>query len=295
VRIGYPAQNLTLDCSSARTFRLASYSEDRLRQTVAGNLACLRRILEFNVEHGLLYFRLTSDLVPFASHPVCQYDWASEFAGTFAELGAYARQHGMRLALHPGQYTLINSPNDKTYHASVHELEYHAAILDLMGMDSTHKVQIHVGGVYGDKAASLRRFADRFPELPPNIQRRLAIENDERLYSVPDCIGLARLTGIPVIFDDFHYRLYDAGEPFPTAFERIAATWGGYHGVPLVDYSSQAPDKRFGSHATSIDEADFADFLDRVDVYTLDVMLEIKDKERSALKALALVRARERV
>ncbi len=292
MKIGYVAQNLTLDCSSARTFRLASYGDERLRQTVAMNLECLGRILRFNVEHGIKLFRITSDLVPFASHPVCAVNWAREFASDFAALGAYAREHDLRLSMHPGQYTLINSPQDSTYRASVSELIYHATVLDSLGMDESHKIQIHVGGVYGDKPASMRRFVERFHALPESVRRRLVIENDERLYSVADCALIWQETGAPILFDDFHFRLNTAGESFESAFNRAASTWDGRHGVPQVDYSSQEMDKRFGTHAATIDEADFADFLDRIRGYDVDVMLEIKDKDRSALKALAIARER---
>lgn len=167
MRIGYPTQNLSLGCSSSRTFRLASYSVERLIATIEQNLDCLERMLRYNVEHDLLYFRLSSEIIPFASHPVCTYDWSSACGARFAELGAFARQHGMRLALHPGQYTLINSPDPRIVDNSIRELAYQTHMLDLMGMDATHKVQIHVGGVYGNKPAAVRRFIDTLRACPP--------------------------------------------------------------------------------------------------------------------------------
>ena len=291
MKIGYVAQNLLLDCTPSSTFRLASYSAERLRTAVANNLACLKRILEYNAEHGLLYYRITSDLVPFASHPVCEFDWAGEFAAEFAALGAFARANGMRITMHPGQYTLISSPNEVTWANSVRELAYHAAVLDGMGMDTTAKLQLHVGGVYGDKAASSARFVERFALLPDSVRRRLVIENDERLYGVPDCLQISEAAGIPILFDDFHFRLKDDGMPYAEALALTSATWHEGDGVPLLDYSSQQQDKRFGSHAATLDEADFAAFLERIGTAEVDVMLEIKDKNLSALRAVALVRA----
>jgi UV DNA damage endonuclease len=79
MKIGYPCINQTIGCKSNRKFRLKSYSEQRLIDTVTSNLGCLTEILKFNVEHHILFFRITSDLVPFASHPICKFDWVPYF------------------------------------------------------------------------------------------------------------------------------------------------------------------------------------------------------------------------
>ncbi|HVU11942.1 MAG TPA: UV DNA damage repair endonuclease UvsE, partial [Phototrophicaceae bacterium] len=229
---------------------------------------------------------------PFASHPICDLDWVGEFMGDFRLLGAYAQAHGMRITMHPGQYTLVNTPSEKTWQSSVAELVYHATILDLMGLDTTAKLQLHVGGVYGDKAGSIARFIERFALLPEIVRRRLVIENDERLYGVPDCVLIAEATHVPILFDDFHFRLKDDGLPYAEALRLTRATWRAGDGVPLVDYSSQDQSKRFGSHAATLDETDFAGFLDRIAGFDMDIMLEIKDKNHSAVRALAILRER---
>src|SRR5512147_2428602 len=128
MRIGYPCINLQLDCRSSRTFRLASYSEQRLRETVEGNLNCLYRILNWNVEHGLLFFRIGSQLIPFASHPVCQFDWRREFRGVFRLIGQFVKAHGMRMSMHPDQFTLINALDSVIVERSVSELVYHVQV-----------------------------------------------------------------------------------------------------------------------------------------------------------------------
>lgn len=287
MRIGYPTVNNGLGCTSAKTFRLASFSEERFYDTLGNNLICLLNTLEYNRQHQILYFRLASEIVPFASHPVCQLPWQTRFQDQFAMIGAFARQHGMRLALHPGQYTLINSPDERVWQNTIAELIYQTELLDLMGMDATHKVQIHVGGVYNDKEASLARFIERYRVLPITVQSRLVIENDDRLYSVADCVRIHEAIGIPLVFDNLHHDLLNNGESLRAGFERTCDTWTNTDGLPMVDYSSQAAGKRIGTHSDTIDLAHFADFLSQLSGYDFDIMIEIKDKEKSVLPALA--------
>ena len=158
-------------------------------------------------------------------------------------------------------------------------------VLDLLGLDLTARIQIHVGGVYGDKNASLERFCVRFEQLDEKIRRRLAVENDDRQYSVADCLQISRRTGIPVLFDSFHHQLNGNGEAPGTALRQTAATWRKTDGLPMVDYSSQKKGARRGSHAESIDLEDFAGFIAAGAGLDFDIMLEIKDKEQSALHA----------
>ncbi len=292
MRVGYPCINRSIGCTSSRTFRLASYSDKRLVATVEHNLDCLERVLEWNVEHGIGFFRITSDLVPFASHPVCTFDWAREFRGRFLALGRLVRRHRMRISMHPDQFVLLNARDEGIVESSVRELEYHARVLDLMGLAASAKVQIHVGGAYGDKRASICRFADRYARLVPAVRRRLVVENDDRSFTVADCLEVNRRTGTPVLFDVFHHRVNCSGETMREALRRCAETWRAADGPPMVDYSSQEPGKRRGRHAEHIDLRDFRGFLVDARGIEFDLMLEIKDKERSALKAVTLIARR---
>lgn len=295
MRIGYPCVNLGIGCTSARTFRLRSYSAALLAQKVASNLDCLTRTLEWNAARGILFYRITSDLVPFASHPVCRCDWGRRFADRFVRIGALIRACGMRVSMHPDQFTLINSPDRGIFVRSVRELRYHAAVLDAMGLGAEAKIQIHAGGVYGERTAAMRRFIARYDELTEAVRRRLVVENDERCYPLADCLALHRTTGIPVVCDVFHHRILNRGETVPEALRLAGRTWGREDGPPIVDYSAQAPGKRIGTHVASIPLAAFKRFLAAGRPLDFDLMLEIKDKERSALRALRAARGDRRL
>ena len=295
MKVGYPCINLSLGCRSSSPFRLASYSDTRLEETVASNLACLQETLRYNVKERMMFFRITSDLIPFASHEVCTFPWQEVFAETFKTIGAFIADNSFRISMHPDQFVLLNSRDERIFQNSVRELSYHADVLDLLGLGLTAKIQIHVGGVYGDRDKSMERFVARYKTLPEKIGRRLTIENDDRLYSTADCMKISGETGIPVIFDSFHFSCNNNGEPLRDAARNAARTWSERDGTPMADYSSQQKGKRPGTHAQSIDMRHFRHFLREIKGIDFDIMLEIKDKEKSALKALKAVETANRM
>jgi len=286
MRIGYPCINTTIGCRSNRTFRLKSYSEERLKETVENNLGCLLKILRFNVRHNLLFFRITSDLVPFASHPICRFNWQEHFREHFRSIGDFIQRNSLRVSMHPDQFTIINSVDSKVFENSVRDLAYHAQVLDLMELDTTAKVQIHIGGVYGNKEKSMKRFVERFEKLDECIRRRLVIENDDKHYTFDDCLQINEKARIPVLFDVFHHEINNCGKTTGTVFKLFTKTWREEDGLPMVDYSSQWENSLKGKHTKSIDLEHFRSFLDETKPFDFDVMLEIKDKEKSALEAL---------
>jgi UV DNA damage endonuclease len=286
MKIGYPCINWTIGCKGDRTFRLKSYSENRLITTVRNNLDCLMQMLRFNAYHDILFFRITSDLIPFASHPICQFDWVTHFRNKLAEIGGCITTHHMRISMHPGQFAVINSPVVGVFGKTVEELRYHAKVLDTMGLDSTARIQLHVGGVYGNKEESIRRFVQRYDGLDEGIKRRLVIENDDRAYTVRDCLRIHAETGVPILFDTLHHQLNSSGESIAQAIALLSKTWQDADGIPMVDYSCRRPGRSRISHADSIDLDHFERFLSETQAVDFDVMLEIKDKEASALRAV---------
>lgn len=288
MRIGYPCISRTLGCVGARTFRLRSYSLSRLEEVMASNLDCLETMLHWNADHGLRFFRITSDLVPLASHPEVRPPWQERIGGRLSKIGRWVSEQGVRIDMHPGQYTVLNAKEDRIVANAILDLEYHCDVLDLMGLDHSAKIQIHVGGVYGDRAASMERFVNAVRCLPEGIGARLVIENDERSFPLEDCLTLSSRIGIPVVFDAYHHDLLNRGEPLRDALATAGETWGSEDGIPIVDYSSPAAGGRFGRHAETLDVRHFKMFLAQSAPHDFDLMLEIKDKELSALRAAAL-------
>jgi UV DNA damage endonuclease len=294
MRIGYPCINRSIGCRSDQKFRLSSYTNERFFTTVAGNLPCLRRILSWNTEEHILFFRISSDIIPFASHPVCTFPWQEQFSDELRLIGDYIAESEIRISMHPDQFIILNSPDERIVSRSIAELAYHAELLDLMGLDSSAKIQLHVGGLYGNPAESISRFIRVYTGLDPAIAGRLVIENDEQRFNAADCLEIHDETGIPVLFDVFHHTCKNNGEDTRAMLYRIKKTWRKRDGTPMVDYSSQHPAKRRGGHAEHIDIGDFGKFLEISKPHDMDIMLEIKDKEASALAAISLARGDSR-
>ncbi|MGI8486044.1 MAG: UV DNA damage repair endonuclease UvsE [Thermomicrobiales bacterium] len=292
MKVGYPCSNPTIGSRASRTFRLASYSPDRFLETVRLNLEGLLGILEWNLEHDIRYFRISSGTITLSSHPIIDVDWQRHFADQLAAIGDFIIRNRMRINVHPGQYTLLNSPKPDVVERSIAELMYHAELIDLMGLDDTNKIQIHTGGVYGEKEQAIQRFIDTYATLPSPIRARLVIENDDRQYSLQDNLVIYEACGIPLLFDTFHHSIFNNGESLPEAFDLFMPTWNG-HGTPMMDYSSQHGERRTGAHTMSIDLNDFAKVINDLGDRDIEIMLEIKDKEQSALKAIAWLDARQ--
>lgn len=291
MRIGYAGRNLTLDLPAPPRLRPETWSPELFVDAVHANLAALDATLRWNIDHGVRYYRLNPWTVPLASHPVVTVPWREVFAPELARLGSVIQNAGMRITVHPGQYILLTSPDETVVHRSVAELAYHADLFDLLGLDRTHKIQIHTGGIHGDKGAAMDRWERGWHQLPENVRERLAIENDERLFSLADNLRIQAGTGVPLVFDLFHHSILNAGEPVEEALDAVQPTWAE-HGPAMLDYSTQDPAKGTGAHAASIDLEDFAGVLDVLDRRDVDVMLEIKDKERSVLAAMRLLEQR---
>jgi len=194
----------------------------------------------------------------------------------------------MRVSMHPDQFVLLNSPKREVVDNSIVELEYHAKVLNLMNLDRSAKIQIHVGGVYGEKKVAVSRFIDEYRVLSSNIRVRLVIENDERLYSLSDRLSIHYVTNIPVLLDVFHHSILDGGITFSDSIDLSRSTWTEEDSIPIVDYSTQEKEGRKGRHAQTIDLDHFNSFLMKSRPYDFDIMLEIKDKEKSAEAAISV-------
>ena len=284
-RLGFVASVLAEDLSTSRTCRLRNATEERLRGLIIENLTALDQVISFLERHRVQLYRITSNLIPFASHPVNTIRWWDEFADTFARLGARIRRIGIRVSTHPGQYTVLNSPHAAIVRAAVAELVYHARLLDAFDTDTSCKIVVHVGGLYrGSEREAMGRFTAVAQALPEAVRRRLVVENDDRLFDAEEVLHIGGEVGIPVVFDWLHHRANPCRRPIGGMLTEIFNTWTALDGRPKIHLSSQAPGGPAGAHADYVDPADLLSFMQLAPPSPFDCMLEAKQKDRAVLR-----------
>ncbi len=273
-------------------------SEPHLRVSIER----LEAIFDYLASADIGMYRMTASLAPYATHPdMPQFrGQVEECASELAALGGRARGAGLRLSMHPGQYVVLNSEDERVRSLAVADLDLQAALLDAMGMGPEAVVVLHVGGAAGGLEAGMDRFMQGFERLSDSAQRRLVIENDDRTYALAHVLDLHRRTGAPVVWDILHHHCNDPdGVPDREALELALGTWPDTV-RPKIHYSSPKtavevkkrkvvlPQLR--AHADMIDPIGFEHFLRETAAgLDFDVMLEAKAKD------LALLRLREQL
>lgn len=265
------------------------------------SLGYLREILAYLDEVDIRMYRISSDFVPYATHPDMPrfHGQIRECAPELAEVGRHARESGIRLSLHPSQYVLLSAQDPAINAKGIADVNSQAELLDAMEQGPDSVVVLHLGGAYGDKPSAIARFVDNHARLSEGGRRRLVIENDETVYSVADCLRAHEATGIPIIFDHQHHNLNPGGMPMGDAARAALGTWGSI--LPKVHFSSPRLDSRtvvrgkkevvvpplLSQHADYVHPWEFAAFLREVGPLPFDVMLEAKQKDAALLKLRA--------
>lgn len=273
------------------------------------SLEFLDAIFDYLEETEIRMYRISSDIAPYITHPEMPqfHRQLEECEEELATLGEKARRLDLRLSMHPSQYIVLNSPDERIARSAIADFVYHARFLDALGVGPEAKIITHVGGAYGDRIAAMNRFVTRYQELPEPVRRRLVLENDETLYGVPDILSIHGETGVPLVFDILHHRVNNSGALEPDdACRQCLATWPEGQ-QPKIHYSTQRAAEREvtrrvkgevrvsiqaakpGQHDDWIDPVDFLAFRAQMESARFDVMLEAKQKDLALLRLRAAI------
>ncbi|WP_338473114.1 UV DNA damage repair endonuclease UvsE [Niallia sp. XMNu-256] len=301
IRFGYVANALGLwDASPSKTLTFTRYSAlpeeermNKLKEVTALNLSHTKRILHYNIAHEIKLYRLSSSLVPLATHPEVSWDFITPFKEEWQELGELVKKFRLRTSFHPNQFTLFTSPRKDVTANAVKDMEYHYAMLEAMGIEDQSIINIHIGGAYGDKKATLERFHENFKSLPAHIKKRTTLENDDKTYNIEETLLTCEKEKVPMMLDYHHHLANDGGHDLASFLERIFATWKVTNLIPKVHLSSPKSEKAFRSHADYVALDFIQPFLAMTKELNqdFDIMIEAKQKDLAMQKLIEEISA----
>ncbi len=258
----------------------------KLAELCAANAETLLAALRFCAEHAIGCFRIGSSILPIKTHPRAGYSvgelpQAEAIVAKFRLCGEFAAQHGIRTVFHPDQFVVLNSPRNDVVEHSLAELEYQAEVAEWVGADV---INIHGGGGYGDKAASLNRFACNLGRLSNAVRSRLTVENDDKVYTPSELLPLCRATGLPLVYDAHHHRCLPDELSIEAATAAALHTWDR---EPLFHISSPLDGWKRPQPSRHHDFIEWSDFPNCWRPLPITVEVEAKAKELAVLRLMS--------
>lgn len=293
IRLGYVALSKTLhEITTSRTityteYENKNYTVDKLLEIVEDNLNSLKKIIIYNIKNNIHFFRLTSKLVPLATHDKVNFDYITLFKDKYKEIGKLANDNNIRIDTHPDQYAVLNSTNQRIVRNTFEILKYHYKILTALNIKNPIII-LHVGSSVLGKKTSITRFINNFNKLPDYIKKCIAIENDDKVYNIKDVLTLCKKLNVPMVLDYHHYVCNNEGEKIEDYLEDIMNTWVDNN--PKFHFSSPKSKlkKEFRNHHDYINSDDFIKFINILKQYNkdIDIMLEAKAKDEALFRLI---------
>lgn len=286
VRLGYVALSKALDdvtTSSTITYTNyinKNYNTSKLLEITKNNLDSLYEIIKYNVKNNFHFYRLTSKLVPLATHDKVDFDYITPLLDEYKKIGKLINGNNIRVDTHPDQYAVLNSMDSKIVKNTVEILEYHYKIMDAIGIKDKIII-LHVGSSACGKKASITRFINNFNKLPDHIKKCIAVENDDKVYNIKDVLELCHKINVPMVLDYHHFICNNEKEDINDYLKEIIDTWNGK--LPKMHFSSPKSKlkKEFRSHSDYINKECFIKFINilKKQDKDIDIMLEAKAKD----------------
>lgn len=286
VRLGYVALSKALDnvtTSSTITYTNyinKNYNASMLLEITKGNLEALNEIIKYNIKNNFHFYRLTSKLVPLATHNKVSFDYIAPLKDEYKKISKLINDNNIRVDTHPDQYAVLNSMDSKIVKNTVEILEYHYKIMDALGIKDKIII-LHVGSSACGKKASITRFINNFNKLSDYIKKCIAVENDDKIYNIKDVLELCHKIKVPMVLDYHHFICNNEGENLKDYLNDIIETWN--EGLVKMHFSSPKSKlkKEFRSHNDYINSDDFINFINLIKTQDkdIDIMLEAKAKD----------------
>ena len=291
MNLGYACINMSLGKNVTtnrsmvkRTFN--SKGLDYVSELALANSKDLLKILVWNKNNNIKFFRLSSAMVPWGDGlDLTTLKDYNEISTALRKAGDYAKANGIRITSHPGPFVVLTSPKENVVEAAIKDLELHGKIFDLLGLSQTpyNKINIHCNGVYGDKLSAMDRFCENYLKLSDSVKKRLTVENDDKasMYNVKDLMYIHNRINIPIVFD-YHHHLFNTGDLSEEEALKLAiTTWGDI--TPVVHYSESKALHEENNKLKPQAHSDYIKSLPNTYGLNVDIMVEAKAKELAIL------------
>ncbi len=294
IRLGYVSISKTLDLTCSKTITYTNFKKEnnlnKIDEIIIENLNNLEKIIDYNIKNNIHFYRLTSKLIPLATKEDVIFDYILKYKKQYQKIGEKINDNKMRVDVHPDQFCVLNSTKKEVLENTFQILEYHYKILEVLGIENKIII-LHIGSSVLGKENSIKRFINNFYKLPNYIQKCIAVENDDKIYNIEDCLKLCHQLNIPFVLDYHHHLCNNDGQNIDDYLKDIFDTWNF---TPKIHFSSpkNKTKKEIRSHHDYININDFIDFLNRIKHLNidLDIMLEAKAKDEALFKLVRLLK-----
>lgn len=296
IRLGYVAisKKLGKKVTSSSTVTFTNYNKiilpskklEKLQTVAASNLADLSKIIKYNIENNIHFYRITSALIPLVTHPEVGYWGHREFLKKdFEYVGNLINKFNMRVDTHPDEFNVINSINPKVVENTKINLLRQAEWFEDFKYD-LGKMVIHIGGATNGKEAGLERFITNFATFPKEVKSKIIIENDDKTYTAQETLYLCNKLNLPMVLDIHHHNCNNANDNIYNLIPKIFETWNNEKLPPKIHFSSPKNGQIDRKHADFINPHDFINFLENIKSFNtdVDIMLECKEKDLALFK-----------
>lgn len=294
-KLGYACINMTLAEKgisvnrgmTKKTFETKGLSY--VSELILLNVNDFISIIKWNEKNDIKNYRMSSEMFPWFSHyqlsDLPNYDKIKKL---MENAGNLIKTYNHKISCHPGPFNCLASPSSDIVEKTIFELEQHSKLFDLLQLNESpfYNINIHIGGVYGNKNETMERFIANFNRLSKPLKMRLTIENDDSKngYTVKDLYYVYQQTGIPIVFDTLHYYCNPGDMTYEESFNLAYSTWKNI--IPEIHHASSK--KLWEDNSKTIKT--HADFIfDKINTCDKDVYITIESK----MKELALLKYRK--
>ncbi len=295
IRLGYACLSETLAKTTSSSYTYTNYLKtqdmNKLNKIINSNLENLKEVLIYNISNNIHFYRLSSKLIPLATKKEVEFDYIKKYDKLYQDLAEIINRYKLRVDFHPDQFCILNSIHKEVVDNSIEILKYHFKILDALKVKRKILI-LHIGSNVFGKEKSLARFIKNFYSLPKYLQNVIAIENDDKIFTIEDCIYLHKILGIPIVLDYHHFLCNHADDKIQNYLETIFASWKNDN--PKIHFSSPKSSikKEIRSHHDYINVDSFISFLSILKNYSynIDIMIEAKKKDEALFRLTRLLK-----